>query len=262
MPASRTTTRSPLAALADMEHATPRSTRRAPRGTGPAPRPGAPAGGPCGQRVDQRPGPPPRTGPATGRVPGSPTGKPAADVEGVEARPAGAQEREQRERPADPVAPRVHRAQLGADVEVDPARPQRAVRPASAAMAPGELGLGHPELGGAAAHGEVRVRLGRHVGVEPEQDVERRGAARRAQRQPGPPRDRRQRLQLLGALHRDPAQRMPAAAARTAARRSAGGLADALERDPRVRHPGRARRGPLAATTRRSRRARAPRGAR
>ena len=53
-----------------------------------------------------------------------PDRKAAADVERVEALPARADEREQRQAPAHGVAPRVDRPELGADVEVDAARPE------------------------------------------------------------------------------------------------------------------------------------------
>ena len=101
----------------------------------------------------------------------------------------------------DGVAPRVHRAQLRPDVEVDPARSQRPVRPAAGLDRLGDLGLGHPELGGPGPDRQPGVRLGRDVRVEPEQDVEPEAAARPAH-EPG------QRDRLVDRLERDPAQRL------------------------------------------------------
>ena len=128
----------------------------------------------------------------------------AADVERVEARPARPDDREQREAAPDGVAPRVDRAELRPDVEVDAARAERPVL-GQARDGARQLGLGHPELRAAVADGQPRVRLRGHVRVEPEQDVERRPPV---PAEPGARGERRERVELLGALDRDPARRV------------------------------------------------------
>ena len=125
--------------------------------------------------------------------------------------------------------------------------PAAARRPGSDAERPAELRLGHPELGRAAPHREVRVGLRRDVRVEPEQDVQRRAVPRRA------PGHRPARAATVpapraprGSRRPPSAAGCPSAAARTAARRSAVDLPIALQRDPGVRHARRPGRGPLA----------------
>jgi hypothetical protein len=57
-------------------------------------------------------------------------------------------------------------------VEVDPARSERSVGTASGLDRGRDLGLGHPELRAAGADGQARQGLGRHVRVEPVENVE------------------------------------------------------------------------------------------
>ena len=160
--------------------------------------------------------------------------EPAADVEGVERLQPGAKEREHREPAPHCLAPRVHGAQLGPDVEVDApgadwsGRVQRRDRR-------GELGLGHAELGRCPPDRQPRLRLRGHVRVEPEQDVERRSSSLA---EPRAFRQRRQRLELLLALDRHPAQGSAIGGRTHGGAEVSGRLADPLERDPVVGDPG------------------------
>ena len=149
--------------------------------------------------------------------------EPAADVERVERRQPAAEEPHDGQPAPDRVAPRVHGTELRADVQVDAARPDRAVGVRGDPFdEPGRLGLGHPELRRAIADGEPGDRLGRHVRVEPHEDVERRPIAAS---EPGPPRHPGDDLRLVGRFEGDPEERASrSAAARTAARRSASVL--------------------------------------
>ena len=202
MPASRTTMRSRLGPLADVEHA-----RHEPAGlrheeAARVPRPAAPAAGPPGRASTSARASRPKCS-GVGTVPASPTGNPPPTSNVSNPVATRADQGEHRQPAADRVAPRVHGAQLRADVEVDPACAQRAVLREPGDRA-GQLGLGHAELRGPAPDREAGVGLGRHVRVQAEQDVER-GQLPAAQ--PGPRGDRAQLGELLGALDRDPAQR-------------------------------------------------------
>ena len=142
----------------------------------------------------------------------------ATEVERVERLDRSAPERGERQRLANAVPPGVDGAELRPDVQVDAARPERRrwAGPAAGLDGLADLRLGHAELGAARPDRESGQRLGRDVRVEPVQDVERRRA--RPARGPGEGRG------LLGRFEGHPAQRAPSAAARTAARRSAGVL--------------------------------------
>src|SRR5205823_7042936 len=83
-----------------------------------------------------------------------------------------AQQGEEREAAPDRVAPRVDGAQLRTDVEVDAARLDGAGSAGGDVDRFGQLRLGHPELRGAAAHGQATVGLGADVRIQPEEDVE------------------------------------------------------------------------------------------
>ena len=145
------------------------------------------------------------------------------------------------ERLAHRVAPRVDRAELRPDVEVDAARPERAVgaatgldgrrrspsRSCRTCVAPAPTA--RPVSVSGATSGLSRYR------------TSMRGASARRRRHG-------ERLGLLGRLEGDPAQRL--AVARGARGRGAQvgrRLADPLERDPLVRDAGAARQRPLAA---------------
>ena len=156
----------------------------------------------------------------------------------------------------DRVAPRVDRAELRPDVEVDAARPKRG-RPGRRrpSIAAGDLGLGHAELRAARADGQAGQRLGRDVGVEPV--AGRRAAVGRRRR----PRVRSaQRLGLLRRLERDPPERPSRRPRRaTAARRSASVLPIPSSVIRSFGTPGAARDRPLAARDDVRPEARAPR---
>ena len=96
----------------------------------------------------------------------------AAEIERVEVGDRTAPQGGDGDGTADGVAPGVDRSELRADVEVDAAGPQRTVRTASGLDRCGDLGLGHPELRAARADRQPGERLGRHIRVEPVEDVE------------------------------------------------------------------------------------------
>ena len=205
----------------------PPAARAARPGTAPARRPG---GRPRSARSASSSGwtSRPEVG-GRGIVPASPTGKPPPTSRVSKPSAARADERQQRQAPADGVAPGVDRAQLRADVEVDPA-------PRSGPSAPiprrrRQLGLGHAELRAPAPDGEAGVRLRRDVRVQAEEDVEPRPAAGA---EPGAPGDRQQRGGLLGALDGHPAERVAVRSRPDRGPEVGVGLADALERDPIV----------------------------
>ena len=82
--------------------------------------------------------------------------KAAAQVERVEAVESAPQQAQQRQPAADRVAPRIDGAELGSDVEVDPARDERAVGIGCHALHRGrQLGLGHAELRTRGANGQA-----------------------------------------------------------------------------------------------------------
>ena len=142
--------------------------------------------------------------------------EPAADVERVELRQAAAQQGHEGERAADGIAPGIDGPELRADMEVDAAPPERSIGSAAGLDRSGDLVIGQAELRRAGTDRQAALGLGLDRRVEPEQDVEP-GAT-------GPPGDRREGSGLIGRLDRQPAQGSPAAAARTAARRSASVL--------------------------------------
>ena len=98
----------------------------------------------------------------------------------------------------DGISPRVHGTELRPDVEVDPARSERTIGSAAGLDRLGDLGLGHPELGGPGTDRELGERLGRDVRVEPVQDVESEATA-------GPANEPGQGGGLVDGLERDPA---------------------------------------------------------
>ncbi len=172
--------------------------------------------------------------------------EPATDVERVERGQPAAQQRDDREPAPDRVAPGIDGPELRPDVQMDAARPDRTAaivrEPLDQA---GRLGLGQPELGGAVADVEARDRLGRHVRVEPDEDVERRPPAPPEAGPAGHPGDR---LGFVRGLERDPRQRHAADRGRPDRRPQVRvGLADPFERDPAVGHARLACDRPLAA---------------
>ena len=108
--------------------------------------------------VEQRRAARGRTAPASGA--GSSSGRtgnppPTSSVSNVVEVPA--QQADDRQAAPDRVAPRVDRAELRADVEVDAARPERAARVRREPLDhAGRLGLGHPELGRPGPDGQHR----------------------------------------------------------------------------------------------------------
>ncbi len=120
------------------------------------------------------------------RVAGGEDRKPAAEVERIEALDRTSPQRGDGDGTPDGVAPRVDRPELRPDVEVDPARPQRAVGTAAGLDRGGDLGLGHAELGAARTDRQPGEGLGRDVRIEPVEDVQLRLSRRRGERtQPG-----------------------------------------------------------------------------
>ncbi len=202
----------------------------------------------AGMRVEERRQLPRE--PAPGRGAGSPSGRdrePAADVERVEvgSRPPRTSANEG-ERPPDAVAPGVDRAELRPDVEVDAAQAQAAAGGPDDIDRLGQLGLGQAELAEPPRPTAKRgMRLGRDVGVEAEQHVDW-PSGRHARVRPAEPARRASRA-------RRPTRRRASSSASPSRGRPDGrpqvgvGLADALERDPRVGDAGRRRSGPLAA---------------
>ena len=241
MPASITATRSPSPRSrtwsTDATIQPAAATRNRPGST--ASRAGRRSGGTASSRA--RASSAKRAG--AGTVPGSPDREATADVERVEPGAPGPDEREHREPASDGIAPCVDRPELRAHVQVDAAGPQRAV-PGKSRQRGRQLGLGHPELGGPATNGEPVVGLGLDVGVEAQQHVQRRAAAGP---EPGPAGDGGQRVELLRALDRDPAQRVAGGRGADGRAKVRVGLADPLERHPRVRDAGGAGDRPLAA---------------
>ena len=242
MPASRTTTRSASDARARGAPAPPASPARATRN-----RPGSTA-----RRAGRRSGGSASSSGGSSRAKWAGVGhgariadrEAAADVERVEAlaarpdqaraAPGRAGRRRARRRPR----PAANRRGGGSR-----ARERPAVRAIAAAGA-GELGLGHAELRGAAADGQAGVGLGRHVGVEPEEDVERRSAATA---EAGPPASRASASSSSGLSTATQRSGSPSAAARTAARRSAGVLPIPSSVIRALADAGLSGRGPLAA---------------
>ena len=169
----------------------------------------------------------------------------AADVERVERREPAAEQADHRQSSPHGVAPRVDRAQLRADVEVDPARSQRATAVAAEPLDErGRLGLGQPELRRALTDGQLGDGVGHHVRIEPDEDVERRS---RTDPQPGAARQAGQDLGLVGRFEGDPQERAVAAGRGADRLAQVGiGLADTLERDPLVRDAGAPSDRPLA----------------
>ena len=124
-------------------------------------------------------------------------------------------------------------------MKVDAARPKRPIRATTRVDGRGDLGLSHPELGAAGADGQSRQGLGRHVRVQPVQDVDPGGTRAR--------RFRGERLCLLGRFDGDPEEWL-AAGCGTRRRAEVGpGLTDPLEGRSIVRHAGARRLRPLAA---------------
>ena len=217
MPASRMTWRPPRSRTWST-----RATSQPARAT--SARPGSIArrvGSPfLGDRLEQRPGARGRSAPGSGD--GSSVGtdrEPAAEVDRVERLDRAAPQRGQRERLADRVAPGVDRTELRPDVEVDAARAERAVGPATGLDRRPDLGLGHAELGGPGPDGEAR-----HASR-----ARRPGSAGTGRRRAAPAfLVRRTATASASASSGDSSaiQRSgaPAAAARAAARRSAGVL--------------------------------------
>ena len=165
--------------------------------------------------------------------------EPTAEVEGVERLDRTTPQGGHGQRPPDGVAPRVDRAQLRADVEVDPARPERPVRSAARRDGLGDLHLGHPELGSAGPDSQPGRGLRRHVRVQPIEDIEPLGAR--------PTDDGGQRGCLLGRLDRDPAERPAVAGGAGCRSQIRRRLADPFQGDPLVRNAGPGCRRPLAA---------------
>jgi hypothetical protein len=169
----------------------------------------------------------------------------AADVERVERREPAAEQADDRQPSTNGVPPRVDRPQLRADMEVDPARPQRAIAVAAEPLDEGgRLGLVQPEFRCALTHGQLGDRVRDDVRIEPDEDVERRS---RTLAQPGASRHAAEHLRLVGRFERDPHERRVAGGRRPDRVTKVGiGLADTLERDPPVRDAGAASDRPLA----------------
>ena len=166
-------------------------------------------------------------------------GKATAHVERVEVVEAAADEGDQSECSSHAVPPRVDRAELRSDVEMDAPQPQ-ARRRGERIGRLRQLGLGQPELARAAPDRERVVGLGRDVGVETEQDVDRLAEPARAAR----------RASTASSSTDSTATQRSGSPIPRRANRSPQvriGLADALERDPAVREPGRVRCRPLPA---------------
>ena len=108
----------------------------------------------------------------------------------------------------------------------------------------GQLRLRHPELRRAGTDGQAGVRLGRHIGVRADEDVERRPAAVGAQA--GRIGERDQPLQLIAQFDGHPRQWRPIDCGPDRGPQIGIGLADALQRDRVVRHACPSRDRPLA----------------
>ena len=132
--------------------------------------------------------------------------KAAAEVERVEAVESAPQQAQQRQPATHGIAPRIDRAELGPDVEVDPARNERAVGTRHALHRGRQLGFGHAELRTHGPDGQAGGRLRDDRRVEAEQHVERR-TVRSAQTRPA--RDGDQRLGFVGRFDCQPGRRRP-----------------------------------------------------
>ncbi len=167
--------------------------------------------------------------------------EPTAQVDGVERFDRPAPQRRERERLADGVTPRIDGPELRPDVQVDAARAERPVRAAAGLDGRPDLGLGHAELGGTRPDGQPRVRLRRHVRVQPVQDVEAEPGLLR------PAHGQGERLGLLRRFEGHPAQRVLISGGAGRVAQVCRRLADALQGDPLVRHTGAPRECPLPA---------------
>ena len=223
----------------------PRASRLVRRGTGRARSRGGSGGGPPGWRR-AAPAAPGRT--VAGRGDGSPngpTGNPPPTSSVSKSGLVAAQQGERGEAAPDRVAPRVDRAELRSDMEVDAARhgagPPARRRPRSPPPAPSRSSrtssrrrpTASPACVSGATSGLSRNRTSMG-GRSPRPRPARRAIAARAVA----PRPR---------FDRDPAQRWPLGRRPDRRPQVGVGLADALERDPLVRQPGRRRQRPLAA---------------
>ena len=232
--------------LADVEHATPTS-QPAPRDEEPAGLDGQArraAGRAAARRAAAATSRAKRAG--VGTVPGSPTGKPPPTSNVSKPAPARADEREQRE---------ARGGRRRATRRPRPAASRRGggCRARGAARPPGSRGDGARQLG--LGHAELRACRGRRRG--PRGSRASTSGLRRSRTssggrpvRPSPARGAiaSERVELLGALDGDPAQRVAVGRGPDRRPEVGGGLADALERDPVVgdARPRRGR-GPLAA---------------
>ena len=244
IPASITTIRPQPGTLAHVEHARHDHARTAPPGTARAPSPGDAGAEPAGIAASSRAASSAKRA-GGGTVPGIAHREPAAHVERVHARPAGGEQREQREAPPHGVAPRVHRAQLRADVEVDArgsaAAPSSGVAASAAVSSVSVI----PNLLAPWPTASPAWVSGDTSGLS--RSSTSSGAARRAPARPAPAiaASASSSSALSTATQR---RGSPVDCGPHGGSQVGGGLADPLERDPGVREArAPARHGPLAA---------------
>ena len=150
----------------------------------------------------------------------------AAQIQRVERLDGAAPQRGQGEAFADRVAPGIDRAQLRADMEVDPARPESIATGLDGCP---DLRLVHAELAAARAHRQPGQRFRGDVRVEPVQDVQ---SSVRPSGQIGQVRC------LLRGLQGDPQERVTVGRSPHRGAQIRRRLADAFQGDSGVRHSG------------------------
>ena len=205
IPASRTTWRPPRSRTCRTRASNqPARARR----TAPVRSPGGSVGGPPGPFEQGRSSRANRAGPGR-RIVQPEDRESATDVERVERLDRTAATARSPPGHAGRRPPRIDRAELRPDMEVDAARPERAVGTATAFDGVGRPPSRSSRTSSRRRRRPTRPRLGRDVRVQAVQDVQ----ARRRQ----PARDRGQGGGLLGRLERDPAEGSAVAGGRTAA---------------------------------------------